>query len=143
MIKTRTVILIVSIAIIFCLSLSARYHAIFDNISSSNIETASSIETANNTKDATSETKKETLYIQLDKLDYNKETNKLDLSLSTNIPDSTKATIKVYSSKKSENYDYTTTSSKARFEGGKLQKILYPSYPVKMKYHENVCLSSK
>ncbi|MBY0600179.1 hypothetical protein [Bacillus bingmayongensis] len=120
MIKTRTVILVVFIAIIFCLSLGA----IFGDKSSSNTKTS------NKANDATSETKKVMLYAQLDKLDYNKETNKINLSLTTNIPDSTSATIKVYSSQKSENYDYTAISSEI-LKDGKLQATLSPSFPVK------------
>ncbi|MGG0150694.1 hypothetical protein [Bacillus mycoides] len=116
MIRTRTVILVVFIAIIFCLSLKV----IFGD------KPASNTETSTNVKDAAPETQKEKLSAQLDKLDYNKETNKLNLSLTTNIPDSTKATIKVYSSKKSENYDYIATSSEV-FKDGKLQTTLSPS----------------
>ncbi|ARO65464.1 Uncharacterized protein B5E39_3128 [Bacillus cereus] len=84
MIKTRTVILVVFIAIIFCFSIKV----IFGDKPASNTESSTKV------KDATSEPQKEKLSAQLDTLDYNKETNKLKLSLTTNIPDSTKATIK-------------------------------------------------
>ncbi|MHA2883346.1 hypothetical protein [Bacillus cereus] len=113
MIKTRTVILVVFIAIIFCFSIKV----IFGDKPASNTESSTKV------KDATSEPKKEKLSAQLDTLDYNKEKNKLKLSLTTNIPDSTKATIKVYSSKKSDEYNYTATSSEV-FKDGKLQTTI-------------------
>lgn len=120
MIKTRTVILVVFIAIIFCLSIKV----IFGD------KPASNTETSTKAKDATSEPQKEKLSAQLDTLNYNKETDKLNLSITTNIPDSTQATIKVYSSKKSENYDYTATSGEV-FKDGKLQTTISPSRLVK------------
>lgn len=116
LIKTRTVILVVFIAIIFCFSIKV----IFGD------KPASDTESSTKVKDATSEPQKEKLSAQLDTLDYNKETNKLKLSLTTNIPDSTKATIKVYSSKKSDEYNYTATSSEV-FKDGKLQTTISPS----------------
>ncbi|WP_002146420.1 hypothetical protein [Bacillus cereus] len=116
MIKTRTVILVVFIAIIFCFSIKV----IFGDKPASNTESSTKV------KDATSEPQKEKLSAQLDTLDYNKETNKLNLSLTTNIPASTKATIKVYSSKKSDEYNYTATSSEV-FKDGKLQTTISPS----------------
>ncbi|MDA2050081.1 hypothetical protein PDM87_18600 [Bacillus cereus] len=124
MFKTRTVILVVFIAIIFCLALSRIYAVIFDDKSTSNIETS------NNAQDTKSETKRETLYAQLDKLDYDSEANKLNLSLSTNIPDSTTATVLVYNSKTSGHNDYITTSTE-EIEDGKIQTTLYPSTTIK------------
>ncbi len=122
--KTRTVILVVFIAIIFCLALSRIYAVIFDDKSTSNIETS------NNAQDTKSETKRETLYAQLDKLDYDSEANKLNLSLSTNIPDFTTATVLVYNSKTSGHNDYITTSTE-EIEDGKIQTTLYPSTTIK------------
>ncbi|WP_088293979.1 hypothetical protein [Bacillus mycoides] len=116
MIKNRTVILVIFIAIIFCLSLKV----IFGDKPASNTETSTKV------TEAASEPQKEKLSAQLDTLDYNKETDKLNLSITTNIPDSTQATIKVYSSNRSDNYDYTATSSNV-FKEGKLQTTVSPS----------------
>ncbi len=124
MFKTRTIILVVFIAIIFCLALSGIYSVVFDDKSTSNIETS------NSAKETIPNTKKEALYAQLNKLHYNNETNKLTISLSTNIPDSTTATILVYNSKASGYNDYTTTSTE-EIDGGKIQTTLFPSTTVK------------